>query len=142
MRLFLFVKNKGQGGTKSFLPKRQRRERCTIKCYEDSSILSCPCGSGPVTAYQLRLPPPVIMKVLNSLLVRCAIGCREVMEFEHLHHQHMSSKCTMVNIPPPSKVTVDLLLRAPDPECRSQMETQTIGLIVEKLLPANGSITV
>ena len=114
---------------------------CIIKCYEDSSILSCSCGSGPVTAYHLRLPPPVVMKVLNGLLVRCVNGCREVMEFEHLH-QHITSKCAVVNIPPTSKVTVDLLLHAPDPEGRSQMETETIGLLVEKLLPANGSITV
>jgi hypothetical protein len=112
--------------------------QCIINCCEASSVLFC-CSS--VTAEMLRFPPPVAIKVLKSLLVRCFNGCGQVMELKYLH-QHLSSNCIEVHIPPPSQVTVEHLLHASDIEGQTQTVTQTIGLLVEKLLPTNGSITV
>jgi hypothetical protein len=83
-------------------------------------------------------PSPLVAKYLASLLVRCTKGCGQVVEFQHLR-THLESNCTSTPIPAPSFVSVQQLLD--NLSETSLMQVQTTGLLLDKLLPASGSIT-
>ncbi len=77
-----------------------------------------------------------MLKLYNSLLVTCK--CGEVTELIHFQ-QHLISECSEIKIPPTSNVTIDNMLQTKG--STSQMHTQTMGLLVEKLLQQNGPLT-
>lgn len=112
---------------------------CIISSCEAGNILSCSCNNSPIAVHQLRAPCVVVMKLFNSLLVRCMSQCGQVMEMKHLK-QHLESNCAHIQILSPSKITVDHILHTPDNSTPSQMEVQTTGLLVEKLMPVKGPI--
>ena len=82
--------------------------QCILSVCETNTPLYC-CTTSPITAHQLSLPSPLVVKLLDSLLVQCKNGCGEIMELKHLKN-HLKSNCTTIEIPPPSKITVDNLL--------------------------------
>lgn len=44
---------------------------CIVKSCETGCTLSCNCCKTPISATQLRIPSPVVMKLFSNLLVRC-----------------------------------------------------------------------
>lgn len=110
---------------------------CIASSCENGDILACQCTNTAIKASHLNSPPALVIKLYENLLVSCK--CRQVIELKTLE-QHLASKCTKVEIPPPSNVTVHNLLQSIC-DTPSQMQTHTTGLLVDKLLPHNGSLT-
>ena len=113
---------------------------CIVSSCESGSSLLCNCNGRSILPHHLCIPSPVVMKVFSSLLVRCKNDCGEVMQLKDLK-LHITSNCTHIEIPSPSKITVNHLLHTSDIPTQSRMEKQAIGLLVDKLMPTNGFIS-
>lgn len=110
---------------------------CIVRSCESENTLVCQCTNVAVKASHLNSPPSLVLKLYDSLLVTCK--CGQIIELKNLD-QHLASKCAKIEIPPPSLITVHNLLQSKS-DTPSQMQTHTMGLLVDKLLPNNGSLT-
>ena len=112
-----------------------------VSCLQSESTtegeVSCPCNSQAIHAIDVSVPSDLSSKVLGSLLLHCEKGCGQVVEFRH-YNQHRESQCEHIPVPPPSKITVEQLLQL---ETTSLLHTNTMGLLIEKLIPSTGSVT-
>ena len=104
-------------------------------CILDNGMGLVCCGTTIKPAH-LNVPPPLVLKLYNSLLITCK--CGEVIELIHFQ-QHFISQCSEIQVPAPSTITIDYMLQTQG--STSQMHTQTMGLLVDKLLPQNGPLT-
>lgn len=107
---------------------------CIISGCNEGTV-ACTCNNLTLCAEQLCAPAEMAMAVMGGLLLRCN-RCAEVMELRHLM-AHLRSSCHVTEIPPPSKITVDQLMR----RFPSKMDTHTTALVVEHLIPAIGQVT-
>ena len=108
---------------------------CIRQSCDGGNTLICDCSDTVIKASDLRPPPPVVVKLYDGLLVICK--CGQIVEFKTLK-QHLASQCMQTDIPSPSKVTArNLLESTPD----SQMQTQTMGFLVDKLMSNNKFLT-
>jgi hypothetical protein len=110
------------------------RHHLCVSCIEDG-IADCPCGEDRVHADNLIKPSPLVLNLINSLLVHCN-KCGEIMELRHLS-THLSSKCQNTTVPSPSKISVRQLLDG----SQTLMQTHTMGLVAERLVPSSGHVT-
>lgn len=113
---------------------------CIRSMCESGCKTVCPCNNRALSVNDICVPSNLLLKILDSLLVHCIKGCGEVMELQHLM-QHIESKCTDIPVPPSSKITVEQLLELQLQESSSHLQTQTMGLLVQKLFPSNGAVT-
>ncbi len=104
---------------------------------KNDSEISCPCNNKVLSVADVDSPSKLSLKILGGLLVQCDRGCGQVVELENFM-QHVDSGCTNVPVPLPSKITVEQLLEL---ELPSNLLTQTMGLVVDKLIPAHGPVT-
>ena len=107
---------------------------CIQRQSSNGSQLSCPCNNEAVSPTDVSTPSKLTLMILSGLLVRCDRGCGQVIELENIM-QHIESNCTYIPVPQPSRITV-LELDLP-----SNLQTQMMGLVVDKLIPAHGSVT-
>ena len=112
-------------------------KHCIISSCENGNTLHCDCNSTTVSINKLLAPPPLVVELYNNLLITCNDHCGQVMELKHFK-KHLASKCTDFEMPSPSAITVDNLLQASN---SSHMVTHTMGLLVDKLMPNNGSFS-
>lgn len=112
---------------------------CIVSACETGSM-SCPCNSLTLHASQLIAPSNVVLKLLESLLVRCTKGCGQVMELKHLR-AHLTCNCASTLVPSPSNISVQQLLDQDHSSTPSIMKVQTLGLLLDEVLPASRSIT-
>ena len=85
----------------------------------------------------MNTPSNLSLKILGGLLVQCDRVCGQVVELENFM-QHTESDCTDIPVPLPSKITVEQLLEL---ELSSTLQIQTMGLVVDKIIPAHGPVT-
>lgn len=50
----------------------------------ETDILKCTCNQTEVTAENLSIPHPVVLKLLKSLLLKCPLLCGQIIEFQNL----------------------------------------------------------
>ena len=98
--------------------------QCILSVCETNTPLYC-CTTTPVTA----LPSPLVVKLLDSLLVQCKNGCGE----------YGTEAFEKPLIAPQLKSSHHSGQPAANPT-PSQMQTHTLGLLVDKLMPTKGSI--
>lgn len=99
---------------------------------------ACSCDSSTVNETQLRAPSTLTCQLLEGLLVKCS-DCIQVMELKNLT-AHLKSKCSHTVVPSPSSISVQQLLEQ-DHTTPSLMASQAIGQLMDKVIPASGSIT-
>ena len=99
--------------------------------------VACSCNNKGLAVADVDVPSQLSLKLLGGLLVQCDRGCSQVVELDNFM-EHIESGCTHVPVPLPSKITVEQLLELEKP---SNLQTQTMGLVVDKLIPAHGPVT-
>lgn len=104
---------------------------------KSDSDITCSCNNKALTAADVDTPSKLSLKILGGLLVQCDRGCGQVIELNNFL-EHVESACTEVSVPQPCKITVQQLLEL---ELPSTLQTQTMGLVVDKLIPAHGPVT-
>lgn len=111
---------------------------CIVSACGEGSLVCGGCDNRPVKETELCAPSTLTRQLLEGLLVRCPKGCIEVVELKHLQ-SHLSSNCTHTTIPSPLSITVQQLLEQ-DHSNPSLMTSNTVGWLLEKILPTSGSI--
>ena len=112
-----------------------------MSCVQDlcgcGKEITCPCNGRIVYGDEICLPSNLLLKQFGNLLLHCTKGCGQVVELQHLT-AHIDSVCVDVNVPPPSKVTVEQLVQL---QPSSQLYTAIMGLVAEKMIPASAPVT-
>ena len=112
-------------------------KECILGECNKTGGMACSCNSKPVKETEMGIPSALTHQLLQGLLVRCMKDhCSEVMELRHLQ-AHLSSNCTRTVIP---NISVQQLLDM-NHSSPSQMTSHFLGNILDKALPASGSIT-
>ena len=112
---------------------------CLVSACKEGEVVS-PCNTTPLQEDQLSIPSQLTSELLECLLVRCTMGCMEVMEFKDLAG-HLTSGCTSTTLPSPSHISAQQLLDIDIQNAPSMMATNMIGRLVDKTLPASGPFT-
>ena len=113
---------------------------CCACCFQllrsNSSIISCPrCNQGhSIVAQSFQSPPPLMDKLLKKLVVRCER--EKCMKFIHLSDlkSHLESKCTLYAHSVQHFITLDQVLQQPADIPPTQIEMETAGHVVRKIL--------
>ena len=109
-----------------------------LSCVQANNIdcgIACPCNGKVFSATDISVPSKLSLKIFRGLLVQCDRGCGQVIELDKFL-EHTESGCMKLPVPQPSKIMVEQLLELP-----STLQTQTMGLVVDKLIPAHGPVT-
>lgn len=114
------------------------RHYVCLSCIQETNNfgqIHCPCNGSTLGPEQLIVPSALVLNMIGSLLVRCNKKCSEVMELRHFM-SHIESDCSLTEVPPPSKITVQHILNHEPSRPPSIMETHTKRMLAEKLLPS------
>ena len=100
-------------------------------------ILTCTCSSYEISADNISIPHPIVLRLLGSLLLKCPLLCGQVVALEQLC-KHLDSNCMDSDLPSLSNITVQQVLESPP---GSTMERLVMGTLSSNFIPQNGSVT-